>query len=169
MSKIANLKSTSKLFTSYPTSEIAKQLNLLLASTVDLYFLYKGAHWNLEGVDSFYSFHQLFDEHSNALHSTIDEIAERLRQIGHKSEADLKDYLENSQVRMANSQDYTSSNISKILKNLMAGHDSYIEQLEKIAKLTNEIQDFATNDFVINLLQKHQKMLWLLFSSQDNQ
>src|SRR5438874_808292 len=62
-------------------SEHAKGLNVILADTRILLDLYKKSHWNMRGY-SIYQLHVLMDEHAKRQYSLIDQIAERIQQLG---------------------------------------------------------------------------------------
>ena len=56
-------------------------LNQRLASAVDLQMQMKQAHWNVKGP-SFIGLHELFDKVAEAVEGYVDEIAERIVQLG---------------------------------------------------------------------------------------
>src|SRR5262245_50148657 len=56
-------------------------LNARLADGIDLLLMAKQAHWNVKGP-AFYSLHLLFDKVAGDVREYIDEIAERIAQLG---------------------------------------------------------------------------------------
>jgi starvation-inducible DNA-binding protein len=56
-------------------------LQAVLADSVDLYNTTRHAHWNVKGPQ-FHSLHILFEEFYTTLATDIDEVAERLVQLG---------------------------------------------------------------------------------------
>ena len=56
-------------------------LNQQLADTTDLYSQTKQAHWNVKG-SNFIALHELFDKISDDARENVDEIAERVVQLG---------------------------------------------------------------------------------------
>src|SRR5688572_15528868 len=74
------------------TESISHELAKLLADEFVLYTKTRNAHWNVEGPD-FYNKHKLFEDQYNALAKVIDEVAERIRTLGHYAPATLKEYL----------------------------------------------------------------------------
>ncbi|KAF5270941.1 hypothetical protein FQR65_LT17746 [Abscondita terminalis] len=62
--------------------KVAQALNILLADETVLYVKTRNAHWNIEGSD-FHAVHLFFEEQYNRLSETIDDIAERVRSLGH--------------------------------------------------------------------------------------
>jgi starvation-inducible DNA-binding protein len=64
-------------------------LNGRLASTIDLQLQAKQAHWNVKGPQ-FIALHELFDKVAEAAESAVDEIAERVVQLGGIAEGTLQ-------------------------------------------------------------------------------
>ena len=67
--------------------QLIELLNQRLASAVDLQMQMKQAHWNVKGP-SFIGLHELFDKVAEAVEGYVDEIAERIVQLGGVAEAD---------------------------------------------------------------------------------
>src|SRR5438132_14140122 len=61
--------------------EVSAALNALLADTFALYVKTKNFHWHVSGPH-FRSYHLLFDEQSQQILASVDELAERVRKIG---------------------------------------------------------------------------------------
>jgi starvation-inducible DNA-binding protein len=72
--------------------KVAQVLNGILADEFLLYLKTRNAHWNVEGAD-FYDKHKFFEEQYAQLDDVIDNVAERIRILGHYASATLKDYL----------------------------------------------------------------------------
>jgi len=62
-------------------SKLNALMNQRLASAVDLQTQLKQAHWNVKGP-SFIGLHELFDKVDEAVASYVDQIAERIVQLG---------------------------------------------------------------------------------------
>ena len=71
---------------------VANELNKLLADEHILYNKTRNYHWSIEGP-SFMEFHKLYEAQYDALVETIDQIAERIRTIGHFAEGRLKELI----------------------------------------------------------------------------
>ena len=67
-------------------------LNGILADEFLLYTKTRNAHWNIEGPD-FHDKHKFFESQYEELDEIMDKLAERIRAIGHYTEARLVDYL----------------------------------------------------------------------------
>src|SRR3954468_22856019 len=73
-------------------SEIAHSLNIFLSDEHVLYIKTRNAHWNIEGRD-FFAMHKFFEEHYQLLEAVIDDLAERIRMLGHYPEATMQGFL----------------------------------------------------------------------------
>lgn len=68
---------------------VTELLAARLADTQDLYFQIKQAHWTVRGPN-FIAYHQLFDGAASEVDEQIDEIAERIAQLGGLVEGTLQ-------------------------------------------------------------------------------
>ena len=141
------------------TAEVAHSLNRLLADEHVLYIKTRKAHWNVEGPD-FLSIHRFFEEQYKQLEELIDDIAERIRTIGHYAEATLAGFLAETHL----SEDIRTKNDSVgFIKTLLEDHEEIIIHLrENIDRYDDEWKDAGTSDFITGLLEKHEKMAWML-------
>ncbi len=74
-------------------SIVAHLLNGFLADEFLLYLKTRNAHWNVEGPD-FHEKHKFFEEQHEQLDKIMDDVAERIRMLGHYTPATVKSYLE---------------------------------------------------------------------------
>ena len=77
---------------------VAAILNQILADEHILYNKTRSYHWNVEG-SSFMELHKLYEEQYTALAEIIDEIAERIRTVGHYAEGRLVELLKLSTLK----------------------------------------------------------------------
>lgn len=136
---------------------VAEELNKLLADEVVLYFKTRNYHWNIEG-SSFYELHNFYEQQFDQLDEIMDEVAERIRIIGHYTEARLADYLKLTSLLES---PYTNAQNDQ-LKNLVASHETIIHNLRRLITLfADKYKDLGSSDFVTQLLGKHEKMTWM--------
>lgn len=137
---------------------VAEDLNKLLADEVVLYIKTRNYHWNIEG-DNFHEMHLFYENQFNQLDEIMDEVAERIRSIGHYTEARLADYL-----KLTNLIEPPYTNFQNDqLKNLLASHETIINNLRRLIGLFAEkYKDVGSSDFVTQLLGKHEKMAWMV-------
>lgn len=140
-------------------AEVAHTLASILADEFLLYTKTLNAHWNIEGHD-FHSKHLFFERQYRELFDVIDDIAERIRTLGHYAPGTLGDFLKLSHLtENARGKNDAPGFISLLL----ADHEGIIIHLrENIDRLTNQVKDTGTGDFITGLMEKHEKMAWML-------
>ncbi len=139
---------------------VALELNKVLANEFVLYTKTRNYHWNVEG-SSFMELHKLYESQYEQLAEVIDDVAERIRTIGHYTEARLKDYLKLTDLE---EQEYTT-NQTEQLRNLLNDHETIIIKLRSLITTFAEThKDLGSSDFVTGLMQKHEKIAWFLRS-----
>ena len=138
---------------------VAQSLNTLLADEHVLYIKTRRAHWNVEGPD-FLTIHRFFEEQYKQLEEIIDEIAERIRTIGHYAEATLAGFLAETHLT---EEIKTNNDSAGFMKALVSDHESIIIHLrENVDRSAEEWKDVGTSDFLTGLMETHEKMAWML-------
>jgi starvation-inducible DNA-binding protein len=140
-------------------AQVAHALNGFLADEVLLYLKTRNAHWNIEGSD-FHAMHKFFEEQYEQLDVIMDDVAERIRILGHYAPATLKTYLELTHL---SEQSREKNNSAGFIKELLGDHESIITRLrENVNSFANELNDPGTSDFITGLMETHEKMAWML-------
>ena len=141
------------------TRTIAETMNRLLADEHILYTKTRNYHWNYEG-DNFMEMHKLYEGQYEELAEMIDEIAERIRMIGHYAEGRLKDFL-----KLANleEEEYTTRQDEQV-KNLTDDHETVIRIIRKGIASIEKLNDVGTVDLLTRVIQQHEKIAWMLRS-----
>ena len=140
-------------------AEVAHMLNILLADEFLLYTKTRNAHWNVVGHD-FYSKHMFFEMQYGQLEKMCDDIAERIRTLGHYAIASMQNFLRITHL----SEESREHNDSRgFVKELLEGHESIIIFIRKnIDRFGIEMRDAGTSDFITGIMQTHEKMTWML-------
>ena len=95
----------------------------------------------------------------------IDEVAERVRDLNGKSLGTLSEYLQYGRLKESPG-DYPDDRT--MISNLLTDHEQIIRNLRKDAdRCEDEYHDMGTNDFVLEAMQKHEKMAWMLRAHMD--
>jgi starvation-inducible DNA-binding protein len=140
-------------------SKTAYILSEFLADEVLLYMQTRNAHWNVEGPD-FHSMHIFFEQQYQQLDTIMDDVAERIRMLGHYAPATLNTYLELTHL---SEQTREKNDSAGFIKTLLSDHESIIDRLRRnISSIDNELRDSGTSDFLTSILEKHEKMAWML-------
>jgi starvation-inducible DNA-binding protein len=139
--------------------KVADELAKILADEYVLYTKTRKAHWNVEGPD-FYDKHKFFEVQYEQLDEFIDQVAERIRTLGHFPPASLKNFLDLTHLTEVNSKKNDSLGF---IKELLEDHESIIITMrECINKFADEFKDAGTSDFITGLMEEHEKLAWFL-------
>ncbi|MCF0075286.1 DNA starvation/stationary phase protection protein [Dyadobacter sp. CY261] len=140
------------------TEKVAYELNKLLANEFVLYTKTRCCHWNISGM-YFFELHKLFEGQYEQLDQIMDDIAERIRAIGHYSEARLADILKLTDLTEPG---YTNAAKTQ-LENLLDDHEMIIRSLRTLViDFAETYKDLGSSDYVTGLLRDHEKMAWML-------
>jgi len=140
---------------------IAENLNQLVADSYALMAQTHLAHWNVEGTD-FLILHQMFQAQYEDLFTAIDDIAERIRALGHYAEGGIKklggmsSVAEGPSAASASSKDWVSS--------VLLGNEVVISTAVEARKIAAEAGDAESEDLLIGRISIHQKAVWFLNS-----
>lgn len=132
----------------------------LLADEVALYVATRGAHWNVVGPN-FGALHGFFESQYEALDEILDDVAERMRALGSRAPATVGAYAK------AKSIDDTAGDAASaaiMIERLLAAHETIIRSLRKSADVADDAGDSGTEDFLVSLMESHEKMAWMLRS-----
>ncbi|MEO6315272.1 MAG: DNA starvation/stationary phase protection protein [Chitinophagaceae bacterium] len=139
--------------------EVAHLLNGLLADEFVLYTKTRNAHWNIEGPD-FYNKHKFFEEQYQQLDQIVDDIAERIRSLGHYAPGTLALFL---QLTHLTEQTMEKNDAEGFITSLLTDHESVIIHFrENIIPMAGKLHDAGTSDFITGLVEIHEKMAWML-------
>ncbi|HRE40020.1 MAG TPA: DNA starvation/stationary phase protection protein [Ignavibacteria bacterium] len=142
------------------TKAVADKLQVILADEYVLYTKTRNYHWNVE-APNFMELHKLFESQYEEIDEMIDDIAERIRSIGHYSTGRLQDFLSLTNLLEPNS----NNKAEKQIKNLLQDHETLIKELRKCeGDFSDKFKDAGSADFVTALMEKHEKMAWMLRS-----
>lgn len=133
-------------------------LKRLLADEHVLYIKSRNFHWNVTGLD-FGPLHALFETQYTALAGTIDEIAERIRSLGGVAPGSMKEFLKLSRL---DEQPGGKLDAEKMIAALLSDHEAVIRALRADIEKTDAAGDAGTNDFLVGVLEAHEKTAWFL-------
>jgi starvation-inducible DNA-binding protein len=130
----------------------------LLADEYVLYTKTRNAHWNIQG-QNFIELHKFFENQYQTLDIIIDDVAKRVRALGHFALGSLKDFIAVTRLSEYN-HEFTNQN--HIISSLLEDHETLIRSLRKDITATAEHRDLGTANFMTRLLEQHEKMSWML-------
>ena len=140
-------------------------LNKVLCDEYILYTKTRNYHWNVVGPN-FHDRHEFFQEQYEIIDEIIDEVAERARQLSGKSLGSLKEFLEYTRLKESSAEENLDD--MRMISNLLSDHEQVIKILRKNAdECEDPYHDMGTNDFLIGIMEKHEKMAWMLRAHLD--
>lgn len=140
---------------------MAEILARLLSDEYVLYTKTRNYHWNVTGPQ-FNDLHKFFEAQYEALDEIVDDVAERSRALGGRSLGSLAEFLKQARIK---EQPGKFPGARGMLGNLLADHEAVIRFLrEDLETCANVHGDIGTNDFLTGLMEKHEKMAWMLRS-----
>ena len=138
---------------------VARILNVLLADEHVLYLRLRNYHWNVVGPN-FHSLHEAFEAQYTDLAPMIDELAERIRQLGHRASGTMAEVLQAARLQ---EEPGVRPDANGMLVRLVQDHETIIRELRAaITKVVEVHQDDGSADLLVATMEKHEKMAWLL-------
>lgn len=142
------------------TEQLANVLADALADSFTLYLKTLGVHWNIVGP-AFFGLHKLTQEQYEDLDVAIDEIAERIRALGHVAPAAFGDF----EARSALESKTTLSDAKQMIATLIADNETVARRLRDAVRLAEECEDVFTADMLTGRIGKHEQNSWMLRAS----
>ena len=135
---------------------LAEKLNILLADYSILYQNIRGYHWNIKG-DKFFELHEKFQELYEDLFVKIDEVAERIRTLGHTPAHKFSSYLKDAQVKESTQE---SDGIHDV-KDMLESFKIIITIQREILDLSADAEDEGTNALMSDYIREQEKLVWM--------
>ena len=140
---------------------VVELLSTVLADEYVLYTKTRNYHWNVEGLQ-FNDLHKFFEAQYEALDEFIDEVAERARSLGGRALGTLAVFSQRTRLKV---EPKKTPDAKQMLANLLADHESVIRELRAdLQTALDKYGDAGTSDFLTGLMEKHEKMAWMLRS-----
>nr|WP_242464342.1 Dps family protein [Thiococcus pfennigii] len=138
---------------------IAGGLAKLLADSYTLYLKTHNYHWNVTGP-MFNTLHLMFETQYTELAAAVDEIAERIRALGHPAPGSYKAYASMTEIP----EEDDTPDAEEMIRRLVAGQETVVRTARSIFPLVDEAHDEPTADLLTQRMQVHEKNAWMLRS-----
>ena len=138
---------------------IAEGLGRVLADSTVLYAKTHGFHWNVTGR-MFNTLHLMFMEQYTELWNALDEIAERIRALGHVAPFGGSTYNGLSSIPETEGVPAALA----MVRELVEGHEAVARTIRGVFATADEAGDQPTADLLTQRLQIHEKTAWMLRS-----
>jgi len=140
--------------------ELAGSLSRALAETYVLYLKTQGFHWNVVGP-LFYGMHKLTETQYEDLANAVDELAERIRALGHPAPATFAEFLKLSQIKEMPGVQSTEDSI----RALIADHETISRTFREAVQVADDDDDIVTADMLTDRIKSHETAAWMLRST----
>ena len=140
-------------------AQIAQGLGRVLADSTVLYAKTHGFHWNVTGP-MFNTLHLMFMGQYTELWNALDEIAERIRALGHMAPFGGSTYRDLSTIPESNGVPPAMA----MVRELVEGHEAVARTIRAVFELADGANDQPTADLLTQRLQIHEKTAWMLRS-----
>ena len=138
---------------------IAAGLSKVLADSTVLYGKTHGFHWNVTGP-MFNTLHVMFMEQYTELWTALDEIAERIRALGHVAPFGSSSYKALASIPEADGVPAAMAMVAE----LVSGHEAIARTIRAVFNDAAEANDQPSADLLTQRLQIHEKTAWMLRS-----
>lgn len=135
-------------------------LKRLLAETYALYIKTHGYHWNVTGA-RFQALHADFMTQYTELWAALDEIAERIRALGHFAPGSSGGLLNDASI----TPDNGVPNADAMVANLVRGHEAVARAARDGIKSAEGVGDDVTVDLMTQRATIADKTAWMMRSS----
>jgi starvation-inducible DNA-binding protein len=137
---------------------MAELLNKTLADALDLASQTKYAHWNVKGPH-FIALHELFDKLYEMFEDPIDDIAERITQLGGVAEGTLRMGATASRLKEFPSKTHVGMSV---VEALVARYADMAKHTRQAIDIAADAKDADTTDLLTGFSRDIDKALWFL-------
>jgi starvation-inducible DNA-binding protein len=100
----------------------------------------------------------MFEEQYTEQWNALDDIAERIRALGHFAPATYKRYAELSSI----TEEPNVLSAKDMIRQLVDGNEILTRTLRAGVKVADEVDDFPTADLLTTRMEIHEKNAWML-------
>jgi starvation-inducible DNA-binding protein len=137
-------------------ADVAQELTKVLADSFAVYLKTHGYHWNVRGPE-FFSFHNLLEQQYRDIWAALDEIAERIRALGH--------LVTHGALALPDSE--LPQDAGEMLGFLAAANSQATAQWQTLFDVAEAGEDHATADLCNARVRAHQKHAWMLGATAE--
>lgn len=142
---------------------IADGLSKVLADSYSLYIKTHNYHWNVTGPQ-FSALHMMFEQQYTELAQAIDEIAERIRALGHLAPGSYREFAKLTSIADG---DNTRS-ADDMVKDLVEGQEILVRTCRELFPAVEAADDQPSADLLTVRMQVHEKTAWMLRSMLES-
>ncbi len=140
-------------------AEIAAGLKRLLADTYTLYLKTHNYHWNVTGP-RFRDLHLLWEEQYTELAVAVDDVAERIRTLGHPAPGTYREFASLTSIH----EPETVPDAEGMLRDLVSAQESVVRTAREILPPAQGAGDESSASLIADRMVVHEKAAWMLRS-----
>jgi starvation-inducible DNA-binding protein len=138
---------------------VVNELSKVLADSYTVYLMTHNFHWNVTGP-MFKTLHELFMTQYTELWQALDDIAERIRALGHYAPGTYAEFQKLSSI----SQPTSVPNATTMIELLVKGNEALARTARAAFNRADSADDQPTADLLTQRLDVHEKNAWMLRS-----
>ena len=139
--------------------KIVKGLSGLLADSYTLYLMTHNFHWNVTGPQ-FNSLHVMFMGQYTEQWNALDQIAERIRALGHPAPGTYKEFVKLASIKEVEGVPKATD----MIRHLVTAQEATARTARKLFPVVAAADDQPTADLLTQRLEVHEKTAWMLRS-----
>jgi starvation-inducible DNA-binding protein len=140
-------------------AQIAAGLSRLLADSYTLYLKTHNYHWNVKGP-LFNTLHTMFELQYTELAIAVDQIAERIRALGHPAPGSYQAFAALTSIK----EEQGTPSAEEMIRQLVLGQESVVRTAREVFPLADSAHDEPSADLLTQRMQLHEKNAWMLRS-----
>ena len=140
-------------------AEIAGGLKRLLADTYTLYLKTHNYHWNVTGP-RFRDLHLLWEEQYTELAVAVDDVAERIRTLGHPAPGTYREFAGLTSI----DEPETVPDAEGMLRDLLAAQEAVVRTARDVLPPAQDAGDESSASLIADRMVVHEKAAWMLRS-----
>lgn len=138
---------------------VAGELSKMLADSYTLYLMTHNFHWNVTGP-MFNTLHTMFMGQYTEEWTALDQIAERIRALGHYAPGTYTEYAKLSSI----SEPKQVPTADEMIRLLVSGNESVAKTARAAFQHASAANDQPSADLLTQRLDIHEKNAWMLRS-----
>jgi len=131
---------------------IAAGLSRLLADSYTLYLKTHNYHWNVRGPQ-FTALHVLFETHYTELALAVDQIAERIRALGHRAPGSYRDFADLTSI----TEEDDEPGATEMIRRLVSGQEAVVRTARSVFPVIEQAGDEPSADLLTQRMQIHER------------
>ena len=139
--------------------ELQKAAKVAFASSFAFYLKAHNFHWNVTGPQ-FTSLHQLFMTQYTEQWTALDQIAERIRALGHAAPATYTEFHKLASIKEVNGV----PKAEEMVRHLVMAQEATARTARNLFPLVDKANDQPTADLLTQRIEIHEKTAWMLRS-----